>query len=371
MRVFSWGILGTGRIAQDFSNALRYSDKARLLAVASRDGERAKAFAARVGAKYAFGNYAELLDMAELDIVYIATPNHRHRDDCLQAIAARKAVLCEKPLGMNATEARAIAEAAQKAAVFCMEGLWTHFMPSVVESERLLKNGSLGKAIFLSGSFGEPTTFSAENRFFDPGMGGGALLDRGCYPISLALRFLGKVESVSGVCEYAETGVDATAAGIIKFSGGALAVIGASLLAYQANNLVISGTKGRLVLQESITQPQMLSLVLREPVDVSRKRPRIDHAKAFVRGLLGTRNSLRVSNFLARDRSRYFGYKGNGYVHEIDEVHRCLLSGVTESSIVPLSLSIGTLEVIDAIRQSAAAPRDGCAAQGPASGRVS
>jgi predicted dehydrogenase len=108
---FNWGIVETGQIAQDFSDALRYCDEARLLAAASRDSERAKAFAARVGAEYGFGSFAELLDLAELDIVYIATPNHRHKDNCLQAIAAGKAILCEKPLALNAVEARTVAEA--------------------------------------------------------------------------------------------------------------------------------------------------------------------------------------------------------------------------------------------------------------------
>jgi predicted dehydrogenase len=77
--LFNWGIVGTGRIAQDFADALRCCDEARLLAVASRDSERAKTFAARVGAEYGFGSLAALLDLAELDIVYIATPNHRLR----------------------------------------------------------------------------------------------------------------------------------------------------------------------------------------------------------------------------------------------------------------------------------------------------
>jgi predicted dehydrogenase len=355
VRVFNWGIVGTGRVAQDFSDALRYSDEARLLAVASRDGDRANAFAARAGATYSFDSYARLLELPELDIVYVATPNHRHKDDCLQAIAARKAVLCEKPLALSAAEATTIAEAGRKAGLFCMEGMWTHFIPSVVEAEKLLNNGAIGRPVFLSGSFGVPTFFSKENRFFSLTLGGGALLDRGCYPISLALRFLGSVESVSGACVFAETGVDATAAGLIRFAGGALAVIETSLVAYQSNNLVISGTKGRLVLHESITQPRMLSLAVREPVDPTVKA---SGGKSLVRRILGKHGVLAWLTFLVRDRPRYIAYKGNGYVHEIEEAHRCLRSGVTESSTVPLKLSIETLKVIDAIKQSAVQAAD-------------
>jgi predicted dehydrogenase len=348
--VFNWGIVGTGRIAQEFSDALRDCHGARLLAVASRDKERAKAFAARVGAQYGFGSFRELLGLAELDIVYIATPNHRHKDDCLKAIAAGKAILCEKPLALNAVEARAIAEAGQKAGVFCMEAMWTHFIPAVVEADRLVKNGAVGKPIFLSGSFGTPTVFSRENRFFNRDLGGGALLDRGCYPISLALRFLGTVDSVSGACIFEETGVDTTAAGIIRFNGGGMAVIEASLVAYQSNNLVISGTRGRLVLHESITRPRTLSVTLRDPIDTSTVRSLVSNPKTTFRKLIGKSRLFVLLNFFAGNWPRYISYKGNGYVHEIEEVHRCLLDGATESSIVPLSLSIATLEVIDAIK---------------------
>jgi predicted dehydrogenase len=231
-----------------------------------------------------------------------------------------------------------------------MEAMWTHFIPTVVEAERLLKNGSVGRPIFLSGSFGMPTVFARENRFFNSDLGGGALLDRGCYPISLALKFLGAVESVSGACIFEETGVDTTAAGIIRFIGGRLAVIEASLVAYQSNNLVISGTKGRLILHESITRPRTLSLTLCDPIDTSTTRSRVGNAKAILRESLSKRHAFVLLNFLARDWPRYIGYKGSGYIHEIEEVHRCIRNGVRESSIVPLSLSIATLEVIDAIK---------------------
>jgi predicted dehydrogenase len=307
-----------------------------------------------VGAPLSFDSYARLLELRELDIVYIATPNHRHKDDCVQAIAARKAVLCEKPLALNASEARIIAEAAGKAKVFCMEGMWTHFIPSVVEAERILRAETIGRPVSVSGSFGVPTVFAEGNRFFNLTLGGGALLDRGCYPISLALRFLGEVDSVSGACVFTKSGVDATGAGLIRFAGGAIAVIEASLVGYQSNNLVISGTNGRLVLHESITRPHMLSLAIREPADLTLSPRDEPLAKRLVRKTLGARGVLARLKFLL-DQPRYIAYKGNGYVHEVDEVHRCLRSGRTESSTVPLKLSIDTLEVIDAIKRSAEA----------------
>jgi predicted dehydrogenase len=347
---FNWGILGTGRVAQDFAFALRHCDQAHLLAVASRDSERARAFAARSAADQAVDSLANLLNVPGLDIVYIATPNHRHKDDCLEALAAGKSVLCEKPLALSAAEARIIANAAQKARVFCMEGMWSHFIPAVVEADRLLKEGAIGEPSFISGSFGIPTVFHEENRFFNSALGGGALLDRGCYPISLALRFFGTVESVSGDCVFGPTGVDTTAAGVIRFSGGQLAVIEASLTAYQANNLVVSGTKGRLILHESISRPKMLSLDLCNPIDTSQTPSGVQNPKMILRDLVANRRAFVLMAFIARTLPRYIAYKGDGYIHEIEEVHRCLRGGMTESPVIPLTRSIATLEVIDAIK---------------------
>jgi predicted dehydrogenase len=347
---FNWGILGTGRVAQDFAYALRHCDEAHLIAVASRDSERARAFAARTAADQAFDSFAKLLNVRELDIVYIATPNHRHKDDCLEALAAGKSVLCEKPLALNAADARIIGEAAQKARLFCMEGMWTHFIPAVLEADRLLKEGAIGEPNFISGSFGVPTVFHEENRFFNSALGGGALLDRGCYPISLALRLFGTVESVSGECVFGPTGVDTTTAGVIRFSGGRLAVIEASLTAYQANNLIVSGTKGRLILHESITRPRMLSLNLCNPIDTSPTPPDVGNAKTILRDLVAKRSAFVLMAFIARILPRHIGYESNGYVHEIEEVHRCLRGGIPESPVIPLARSIATLEVIDAIK---------------------
>jgi predicted dehydrogenase len=347
---FKWGILGTGRVAQDFAFALRHCDEAHLLAVASRDSERARVFAGRTSADQAFDSFAKLLNVPGLDIVYIATPNHRHKDDCLKALAAGKSVLCEKPLALSAAEARIIADAAKKARLFCMEGMWTHFIPAVAEAERFLKEGAIGEPGFISGSFGVPTVFREENRFFNSALGGGALLDRGCYPISLALRFFGAVESVSGDCVFGPTGVDTTAAGVIRFSRGRLAVIEASLTAYQANNLVVSGTKGRLILHESITRPRMLSLTLCDPIDTSTAHQGVRNAKTILRYLVANRSAIVLTAFIARTLPRHIGYKSNGYVHEIEEVHRCLRGGMTESPVIPLTRSIATLEVIDAIK---------------------
>jgi predicted dehydrogenase len=349
----SWGILGTGKVAQDFVQALRHCDQANLLAVASRDRRRAQEFARLSGAKRAFDNYSEMLALPDLDIIYIATPNHRHKDDCIQAIAAAKNVLCEKPLALNAAEARLISNAARSAGVFCMEGMWTHFIPAVYEAERLLKSGSIGTPVMVSGSFGLPTKFCKDSRFFNAELGGGALLDRACYPISLALRFLGRAESVAGKCLFAETGVDSTAAAVIQFAEGKIAVIEASITSYQANNLVISATAGRIVLHEPITRPHMLSLTLVDGTGTAPASSIIKTGRRAIVRFFGNRRSFSIINFVIRGLPRVIAYKGNGFVHEVEEVHRCIRMGKTESEIMPLDRSIATLEIIDAILKSA------------------
>jgi predicted dehydrogenase len=344
-----WGIVGTGEMARQFSQALGQSGEARLVAVASRDPARAAASAAALGAVHG-GSYADLLAKPDIDVVYVATPNHRHKADCLAAFAAGKAVLCEKPLGMNAAEAREIAAAAERAGVFCMEGMWTHFIPAVVEADRLLHSGAIGTPRTMIASFGAPVAFDPANRFFSPELGGGALLDRGCYPISLALRFFGTVEAITGSSVAAETGVDASSAAILRFAGGGLALIGTSLAAYQSNDLVLSGPAGRLTLHEPITRPTSLSLDRATAIQTGAK-PAGKGVKTMLRDIVRKSRLAGLLRKLVKRTTRHVPYQGNGYVHEIREVHRCLRAGQRQSGVVPLSLSIATMDVIDTLRK--------------------
>jgi predicted dehydrogenase len=333
-----WGVWGTGLTAQRVARDLSEVSGARLVAIGSRSADKARSLARDLGATQGVEGLAALLALADVDIVYVATPNHRHRDDCLAALAAGKHVLCEKPLAMTAADACEIAHAAAHAGRFCMEGLWTHFIPAVAEAERQLAAGAIGEPRLLMGSFGVPTLAPGAAA----GPDGGALLDRGCYLISLALRLFGEVAAVDAQGTALSTSVTLT------FRNGSRAMLTASMVEQLDNRFVVGGTGGALTLDD-ITCPTGLRVEQARPVGSG---ARSTGFKARLRE--GLRLAVRQSPLLARLRAaaggqgRIIPCKGFGYVHEIEETQACIRAGRQQSAIHPLSRSIETLRIIEA-----------------------
>ncbi len=132
-----WGIMGCGRIANDYANDLTLTKYGELVAVGSRSKAKAKKFAAQhVGAR-AYGSYEELAADPDVDIVYVATPHPYHMENTLLAIKNGKHVLCEKPMAMNAKQTRRMIAAAQKKGVFLMEAMWTRFFPAIIQLRQM------------------------------------------------------------------------------------------------------------------------------------------------------------------------------------------------------------------------------------------
>src|ERR1700738_1146680 len=196
--VFRWGIWGTGAIAHLVANDFPLANGALLHAVASRTGERAKEFASAYGAARWYEGLDSLLKDEEIDVVYVATPNHRHLEDCLACIQSGKAVLCEKPLALNLAQAQLIVHTARLHKVFCMEAMWTRFLPAVKEAKRCIDAGDIGPIRLIQGNFAYPAPWGNNSRLFDINMGGGALLERGVYLLSLAQQLLGVPYSIRG-----------------------------------------------------------------------------------------------------------------------------------------------------------------------------
>lgn len=140
-----WGILGTGKIARAFAEALAETPGAQLAAVASRSIAGADAFAAGFGQPRAFGSYQELADADGIDIVYIATPHPMHAANALMALGAGKAVLCEKPFTINRREAEQVVALAREKGLFLMEAMWTRFMPALAQVRSIIASGEIGQ----------------------------------------------------------------------------------------------------------------------------------------------------------------------------------------------------------------------------------
>ncbi|MEV4737361.1 MULTISPECIES: Gfo/Idh/MocA family protein [unclassified Microbacterium] len=242
--VLRWGVLGPGEIASAFTKALHDHTDQRVVAVGSRSEERSAPFAADHGVERSHASYKNLLSDPSVDIVYIATPNNVHRDHALAAIAAGKHVLVEKPIAMDAAQAREIAMAARDAGVFAMEAMWTRFQPKSTVIARLLDDGALGNVTFASATLGSRFPQHVE-RIWDPRLGGGSLLDLGTYSVWWTQFALGTPTAVSAVGSLGATGVDVQAVISLTYPGAqGVSVSGA--LATLDNTGVIAGTEGLL-----------------------------------------------------------------------------------------------------------------------------
>lgn len=213
-----WAVLGAGGISSDFLRALPAAQLGTLRAVGARDAGRARAFADEFPADFpgaAAGTYDEVLARDDVDAVYIGTVHTSHRELSLAALAAGKAVLCEKPLGIDVAETEEVLAAAEAAGLPLVEAFKYRFGPFPDLMRELVAGGDLGEIVEVEASIG----FAADRgiaRLFDPALAGGALLDAGCYPVSFAVgvaAWVGRLEAsaptvVSATGVIGETGVD-------------------------------------------------------------------------------------------------------------------------------------------------------------------
>lgn len=349
-----WAVWGTGQIARDLGKDIALVPGAELVAVGSRSAERARALAEDLSAPRAHEGLASLLADPEVDVVHVATPHHRHAEDAIACLAAGKAVLCEKPLALNVAQARAVEEAAERHGVFCMEALWSRFFPAVLRAREKVHTGKLGRLRHLQATFGYPLIEDANSRLFRLDHGGGALLDRGVYLLSMAHFFLGAPEEILASRVTGSTGVDLQSTLLLRYGSGAQASLTASLATRLPNELVLCGETGTLTLHDPFYRPDALTYepIAATPLPVfnaPRRGPLVR-----LRGLPGVqrwRRRLRPIEHLATLlRTERLPFSGNGYQFEIAEVCAAIRHGRSESQLLPLSDSVEVVREMDAIR---------------------
>ena len=340
-----WGIIGTGTIADLFVQALLVLPGAKVQAVAARSPDRAKEFAGRHGIPVALGSYEQLLQDKEVDVVYIATANEHHHGHCLAALSAGKAVLCEKPFALTAKEAAEIVKLARQKGLFCMEAMWMRFAPAVRESLSLARDGKLGELQFFSGQLGFPYVADQGNRLFRQ-PGGGALLDLGVYPLSLAQVLFGTPTQIMSTARLSSNGVDEQFASVLNYKEGTQAVIAASLKAKLSNMASIHGANSVLQLEEPLYFPESYKLTNTPTHSTERKTPgKLASVRRLpiIRTLAEMRNKRHIRAFNTRTSQ-------SGYSFEATEVQRCLKAGLLESPEMPLADTLAVMESMDRIR---------------------
>lgn len=248
-----WGILSTGRIAGIFARGVAHSHSGQLAAVGSRTLAAAEKFAQEFGVARAHGSYEALLADPGVQAVYIATPHPWHVEWIARAAEAGKHVLCEKPLGLNHAEAM-VAEAACRAhGVVLMEAFMYRCHPQTAKIVELVRSGAIGAVHAVQATFSFDAGFNAEHRLWSNALGGGGILDVGCYPVSFARLIAGAAAGqafldpvqVSGAAQpHPETGVDLYAAGTLKFATGFIAQVAAGISLGQDSSARIYGREG-------------------------------------------------------------------------------------------------------------------------------
>ena len=250
-----WGILGTGRIAEAFAKGLAASERGALFAVGSRTQENAEAFGAKYGAERRHGSYEALLADPDVEAVYLSTPHPMHAEWAIKTLEAGKHLLCEKPIGMNHAEAMAIVEAARAADRFLMEAFMYRCHPQTAKLTELIRSGAIGEVRVIQASFAYDRPYSETTRTarqYAPELGGGGILDVGCYPASMARLLAGAThgqpfadpEVVTGAAHLGETGVDNWAAATLRFSGGIVAQLLTGVNVNTDNSVRIFGSGG-------------------------------------------------------------------------------------------------------------------------------
>lgn len=241
-----WGILGTARINRRLIPAFRASTRGQLYAVASRDLARATAHAREYGIPRAVQGYQTLLDDPSIQAVYIALPNSEHVPWTLAAIAAGKHVLCEKPLALDPHDVDRVAAAAAAAKVVVEEGFMYRHEPLTARIVGLVNDGAIGTIRAIVSGF----TFALEataNIRLDASLGGGALWDIGCYPVTYAQLLAGhEPKMVFGTAHWTESGVDEEFMGMLRFDEGLTANIYAGFRSEYRTWLEILGTSGAM-----------------------------------------------------------------------------------------------------------------------------
>ncbi len=361
-RSLRWAIIGTGEVSRQFVAGLRSLDGAEPSLVLSRDTGRAVWFAAANGVPTAAAaTTAEEISVAVSDVsdvVYVASPPSEHERHALAAIAAGKPVLVEKPFTSDAESAARVVAAARAAGVFCMEAMWTRFLPMVIEARRLVERGALGEPRSMTAEFLGADHPDPAQGIFDPARGGGALMHRGVYGLSLARHLLGPVVSTSATARIGATGVDEDNAVVLRHASGAISTVSSSLRTAGRNGFSIHGTEARLDVAGPIYRPSVARLT---PVIARRggmagaaptgrlavlRQSQAGHAIRQRAG--GLIEALRPP----RARTVRRPYRGNGYQYEAEAVREAVVAGMSESSVMPLDETVEVMRVLDDARSS-------------------
>ncbi|OCB00796.1 Gfo/Idh/MocA family protein [Clostridium beijerinckii] len=313
-----WGIIGLGNIALRFAKSLSYSNEGKLYAIASRTKEKRHEFYDKYNCEKVYESYNELLRDEEVDAVYIALPHGFHKHWSIEALKHKKAVLCEKPVGINSEEMVEIKKEALLNSTFFMEAMKTRFIPIISDIKKVIRNKEIGDITAIEANFCNNVENIKPGSYLLDKDQGGALLDVGIYPLSFVMDMIdSEVKSVKSYMDINESGVDSYFKAILTFEDGVIGTIEGAIDRNKERTAIIRGTNGWMEI------PMY-------------NRPN----KAVVN--LNSGKSYTIEKDIEFD----------DMYAEIKEVHNCLEESKLESDYLTLNESIRVMEVLDRIRMN-------------------
>lgn len=313
---FNWGLIGPGRIAESFAAGLMVIDDAVLYGVASRNETRAKEFAARFEGKNIYTSYEALVNDPAIDGIYIATPHRFHLEQTMLCLEAGKPVLCEKPLTVNAAETEALIEKARENGTFLMEALWTRYLPIYDQVREWLDSGVIGDLKFLISTFGFALPDDPEDRWLNPELAGGTLLDMGIYPIAISQWVTGmEPETVSSQAMLGETGVDVFTAATFQYANGIVSQFSSNFISQNLNDFTIYGTAGYIRIHPFYWGGTKATLAT-EGQELTVEKP----------------------------------FRATGFEYQTEEAMRCIRAGLLESPKMTHVDTLANMKLMDEIR---------------------
>lgn len=315
--MIKWGIIGLGNIAMRFAKSLSFTNEGKLYAIASKTKEKRNEFYEQYKCEKVYDNYNELLNDKELDVVYIALPHGFHKYWSIEALKRKKAVLCEKPVGLNAQEMREMRKEALLNNTFFMEAMKTRFIPLIYSIKEVIKSKEIGDITTIEANFCNHVTYIKKGSYLLDKEQGGALLDVGIYPLSFVMDIIDSdVIKVESDMEINESGVDSYFKAILTFENGVIGTIEGAIDRNKERTAIIKGTKGHIEIP-----------IYNRP---NRAIIYIDGSQPYI-----------IEKELEFD----------DMYPEIKEVHECLKASKLQSDYLPLDESVRVMEVLDQIKK--------------------
>lgn len=309
-------LLGPGRIAATVAQALVATAEIECYAVASRNLDRAKAFAEKFGFQKAYGSYEEMLSDPEVELVYITTPHSHHYEQMMLCLEYGKNVISEKAFTVNAEQARKVFAKAKEKGLYAAEAIWTRYMPSRKIIQDILDSGIIGKLNVCTANLSYDIDW--KQRLVDPNLAGGALLDIGIYGLNFALMHFGTdIQRMESSVWMTPSGVDGMETITLFYSDGRMAALNHSIYARSDRKGIFHGEKGYVVV-ENINNPNAINVY--------------------------DDNDVLLAHYDVPEQI-------NGYEYEFIEAVRCIREGKTESDSMPAAETIRVMEMMDELRK--------------------